>query len=160
MICADSTVLSAGSATSSRVLGLLSCDLLLLTLDFVFLVDNILAVSKVNVDLFESGTVFHVDPWVLEDISHLRAGGWVELQETSDQIFEFFREISRAVGLILGVSLPEEIGTVGTDQSVEGIGGLSSCEGWVLGEHNEKNDGCSEEINGGSDVRASCVDLR
>ena len=147
MICADSTVLSAGSATSSGVLGLLSCDLLLLTLDFVFLVDNILAVSKVNVDLFKSGTVFHVDPRVFEDISHLRAGGWVELQEASDQIFEFFREISRTVGLILGVSLPEEIGTVGTDQSVEGIGRLSSCEGWVLGEHNEKNDGCSEEIN-------------
>ena len=160
MSCADSTVLSSGSATCSGMLGLLSGDLLLMTLDFVFLVDNILAVGKVEVDLLESGTVVLVDPGVLEDIGHLGAGGRVELQEAGDQVFEFFREIVSAIGLILGVGLPEEIGTVGADQSVEGIGGLSSSEGWVLGEHNEKNDGGSEKIDRGSDVRASCVDLR
>jgi hypothetical protein len=158
--CADSTVLSPGSATCSGMLSLLSGDLLLLTLDLVFLVDHILAVGKVEVNLLERGAVVLVDPGVLEDVGHLGAGGRVELQEPGDQVFEFFREIVGAVGLILGVRLPEEIGTVRADQSVEGVGGLSSSEGGVLGEHNEKNDGGSEKIDRGSHVRASGVDLR
>lgn len=160
MSCADSTVLSPGSATCSGMLSLLSGDLLLLTLDLVFLVDHILAVGKVEVNLLESGAVVLVDPGVLEDVGHLGAGGRVELQEPGDQVFEFFREIVGAVGLILGVRLPEEIGTVRADQSVEGVGGLGSSEGRVLGEHNEKNDGGSEKIDRRPDVRASGVDLR
>ena len=160
MSCADSTVLSSGSSPGSGMLSLLSGDLLLLTLDLVFLVDQILAVGKVCLDLLESGTVGVSNPFVLEDVGHLGAGGRVELQEPGDQVFEFFREIVSAVGLILGVRLPEEIGTVRADQSVEGVGGLSSSEGGVLGEHNEKNDGGSEKIDRRSHVRASCVDLR
>jgi hypothetical protein len=144
---ADSAVLSAGGTPGSRVLCLLSGDFLLLALHFVLLVDQVLAVGEVRVDLWEDGTVVLGDPGVLEHVRHLGAGGWVELQEARDQVFEFFREIVCAVRLIFGVCFPEEIGTVRTDQSIERVCGLSSRERGVLGEHNEKNDGCCEEVN-------------
>ena len=144
---ADSAVLSAGGTPGSRVLCLLSGDLLLLALHFVLLVDQVLAVGEVRVDLCEGGTVVLGDPGVLEHVGHLGAGRRVKLQEARDQVFEFFREIVCAVRLIFGVRFPEEIGTVRTDQSIERVCGLSSRERRVLGEHNEKNDGCSEQVN-------------
>lgn len=128
------------------MLSLLSSYFFFLTLDLILLVNDILAVGKVELNLWESGTVIVVNPAVLQHISHLGASGWVKLQETSDEVFEFLREVLCTVGLILRMSLPEKISTVGTDQSVERISGLSSSERWVLSIHNEKNNGGSEKI--------------
>jgi hypothetical protein len=58
------------------------------------------------------------------------------------------------------MSSPENISSIGSQAPVERILGLSCGEGRVLGNHNEKNDGCSKKINGSTLVGLSQVNFR
>lgn len=75
--------------------------------------------------------------------------GWpiigIEGQHLLDQIFEFFGvEIWR---LFLQVSFPEDIGSGGSEASVEWVIWSSSSEGWMFGNHDEQYDGSGEDVN-------------
>ena len=145
---ADSAVLSASSSSDTLcMLGLLSRDLLLLPFCLVLGVDEVFAVGEVQVYLVERGAVVLCDPGVLEDVGHLRAHRRVELEQASHQVLELLREILSAVRLVLRVRLPEEVRTVGADQTVEGVRGFGAGEGRVLRVHDEKDDGGREKID-------------
>jgi len=73
--------------------------------------------------------------------------GWVKLEHSSDQVLELFTEEISSIWLVLGVCFPEEISSVSTEESVEGIFWDGLGEGWVLSESNEEDDRASEEID-------------
>lgn len=97
--------------------------LLLNSLGFIFFIDIGLALGEFMLDSLERSN-WTVEPRMSLDLGHAWSEGGIKLKHTCDEIFELFGEES--LRLVLGMSLPEKIGTVGTDQSVEGIAGLSS----------------------------------
>jgi hypothetical protein len=72
---------------------------------------------------------------------------WVKLKHALNKILELITEKFKSIWLILAVSFPENISSVGSDASVKWVRWLSSSEWRMLGYHNEKNDGSSKKIN-------------
>jgi len=63
------------------------------------------------------------------------------------EILELLREVSKTFRLVLTVGSPENIKSVCCDASVKWIDWLCCCERWMLGNHHEQDDGCSEDID-------------
>lgn len=83
------------------------------------------------------------------------------LEHADDQVLEFLREIVCTVRLVLRVSTPESGRFTLGDSSVERVLiCLSRVERRSLGDHDEKNDAESEQVDGLASVGLSVVDLR
>ena len=76
-------------------------------------VDDGFTIGEILLNLCESGAVRVLNPGVAEHVCHLGAGSRVELHQSCHQVLEIVGEI---VGprLVLAVSLPEKISTIGT----------------------------------------------
>lgn len=72
---------------------------------------------------------------------------WVELEHGLEEILKVVREESFLAWLVLGVDLPEDISSVGSQTLVEWVLWLSGGERWMLGDHDEQDDGSSEDIH-------------
>ena len=57
------------------------------------------------------------------------------------------------------MEFPEQVKSVGTDKFVVRIGWDGLCKWWVLGNHDEQDDTCSEQVNDWSMVGLAQVDF-
>ena len=92
-----------------------------MSLDFILLVNGGLALGKVGVNLLKGRDFLLGDPRVADDVSHGGAGCRIKLEHSGYQVAELLWEEVQATSLILGMRLPEEVGTVGTQKAVEGV---------------------------------------
>lgn len=115
----------------------LPLSLLLESLGFVLLVNDLLALNELPLNFSKSCNIRVVEPRVGLDISHGSSLAGIEKEEAGDEVLEVITEEGHATRLVLGVSFPEEVGTVGANKSVEGIIWLGPSERWVLCNHNE-----------------------
>lgn len=67
--------------------------------------------------------------------------GALELEHALDEVLELLTEVGLFTWLVLAVGSPENVGSVGGQASVEWIIWLSGGEGWMLGNHDEKDNG-------------------
>ena len=93
----------------------------MLALDLIFLVDGSLSESKVMMYLLECGDLLLDDPGVRNNVGHGWAGCGVELKHAGDQVAEGLREEVEAALLVLRMRLPEEVCTIRTQETVEGV---------------------------------------
>jgi len=68
------------------------------------------------------------------------------LEHALHEILELIAEESISFWLVLAMSFPEDISSVGSQTSVEWVSWLGSGEWWMLSYHNEKDNGSSEQI--------------
>lgn len=78
-------------------------------------------------------------PRMGEDLAH----GWpvraLELKHALDEVLELLTEVGFLAWLVLAMSPPEDVSSVGSQASVEWVIWLGSGEWWVLGDHDEQN---------------------
>jgi len=79
-----------------------------------------------------------------QDIRDGWSVGGVELEHSLDQGLELGGEEAVCSLLVLAVGLPEDVSSVTSEASVEGILGLCGGEGWVLSNHDEQNNRASK----------------
>ena len=82
------------------------------------------------------------------------------MEHRSDEVAEILSEEVKPIGLVLGMSLPEQISAVSTKETIERIIGFSTSERRVLSDHDEEDNGASEQIDRGTNVRATSMNLR
>jgi hypothetical protein len=101
-------------------------------------------------ELFEDlllGWHWSLHPWVSEHFGNGWSMGRVKLEHGLDDVFELFREERFASLLALAMSLPEHVGSAGSDASVEWILWLGSSEWRMLCNHNEEDNSSGEQID-------------
>ena len=93
--------------------------------------------------LFGSSISLH--PIVGHDFRHCRPVVGFQLKHALNKILERLGE--EPFVLIFGMTLPENIGSVCSEAFVEWITWGSRIERWMLGDHDEQNDGGCEQVN-------------
>mmetsp|Transcript_10010 Transcript_10010/g.15178 ORF Transcript_10010/g.15178 Transcript_10010/m.15178 type:complete len:205 (+) Transcript_10010:322-936(+) len=127
-----------------HTLQLLGFFLLALLLDA--LLDSLVSALELLEDL-SRGRHGSLHPGVVEHLLGRRAVRGVKLQHALHEVLEVLREESLSAGLVLAVSSPEDVGSVGGEAAVEGVLGLSSRERRMLGHHDEQNDGSGKQVD-------------
>jgi hypothetical protein len=92
--------------------------------------------------LFRSSISLH--PLVGHDFRHCRSVVLFQLEHALNEILERLGE--EACCLISGMTLPENVGSVCSEAFVEWITWGSRVERWMLGDHDEQNDGGCEQV--------------
>lgn len=86
-------------------------------------------------------------PWVANDVGNAEALVGVELEHASDQVLEFLGVEAFGLALRVGVSLPEEVGSVRGEQLVVVVLLVGHAEGWVSRIEDEENDAKGKQVN-------------
>lgn len=133
-------------ATADTPLGCLlgAVLLVLFALSLSNFLDALMSDGELLLDLVRGG-VFALHPWVADNVSHRKSLVGVQLEHARDQILELLGEEAGLVAL--AVHLPEKVSSVRGEQLIEGVGGLSLGEGWVLGVQDKQNNTEGEEVD-------------
>jgi len=133
--------------TASLVANLGALGILaLLFLHGSILVD-LVATSELFTDSISASDTSIGQPWVTNDISDAETLVRVELEHAGKKILELFRVETFRFALRVGVSLPEEVGSVSGEELVVVIFLVGHGEGWVTRVQDEENDSEGEEID-------------
>ena len=145
---------TAGSVADLGALSVLA----LLLLHGSVLVD-LMAARELFADSISRGNSTVSQPWVSNDISDAETLVRVELKHASEKILELLRVEALRLALGVGVSLPEEVGSVGGEKLVVVVLLVGHGEGWVTGVKDEEDDTKGEKIDDLSLVWLSREDL-
>lgn len=115
--------------------------LLLLSDGLVLLV----SLHKLLANLIGVGKLASLQPWVSNDVWDRQSLMWVEVQHSCDQVLELL--IKEAIWLAVGVSRPELLRAVRSDQLIVRILQVGHVERWMTGIQDEENDSEGEKIN-------------
>ena len=133
---------TAGSVADLGALSVLA----LLLLHGSVLVD-LMAARELFADSISRGDSTVSQPWVSNDISDTETLVRVELKHASEKILELLRVEALRLALGVGVSLPEEVGSVGGEKLVVVVLLVGHGEGWVTGVKDEEDDTKGEKID-------------
>jgi len=114
------------------------------SLRFLLRLDEAVSVGELSVDSLLAGEL-SLHPGMADDISHRETLVGQELKHVCDEVLELFRE--EVLGLAVGVSLPEKVSPVSSEELVVGITSISMVEWRVTGVKDEKNDTEREQID-------------
>ena len=99
-------------------------------------------------------------PRVRHDLLERGAVRRLKLPHAVEQVFQLWRNEVGTIWLVLGVSSPEDVGTVVGDAFIEWIISLCAREWWMADHHNEQDNSRGEEVNLATDVALLKMDLR
>ena len=108
---------------------------------------HLMALSELLTDSVGFSNATGRQPWVSDDISNAETLVRVELEHASDQILELFRVEALRLALRVGVSLPEEVGSVSCEKLVVVVLFVSHAERRMSRVKDEENHTKGEKIN-------------
>ena len=160
LIVAEVDLTAELEVTAWVVVNLIALSVLALLFSHGALLVHFMALSELLADGVSFGGATSGEPWVSDDISDAETLVRVELEHASDQILELLRVEALGLALGVGVSLPEEVRSVGGEEFVVVVLFVGHAEGRVSGVEDEENDTEGEKIDNLALVRLAGKDLR
>ena len=160
LLVAEVDLASELEVTACSVVNCVALSLLALLLSHGALLVHLMALSELLADSVGIGGATAGEPWVSDDISDAETLVRVELEHAGDQILELLGVEALGLALGVGVSLPEEVRSVGGEKLVVVILLIGHAEGRVSRVEDEKNHTKCEKIDNLTLIWLASKDLR